>query len=118
MNPERAFIDTNLFLRYLTNDLPEQADVVEKLLHRAAAGELLMITNPLVIAELVWTLESFYKLDPAVIQAQLFDILNTPGLEIEDSDVCLQALLWYNEKNVDFVDAYNVAWIQSRGIQD
>jgi hypothetical protein len=29
---ETAFADTNLFLRYLTNDVPEQADAVEGLL--------------------------------------------------------------------------------------
>lgn len=117
MSPERAFIDTNLFLRYLTNDLPVQADAVETLLHRAAAGELRLATNCLVIAELVWTLESFYKLAPAVIQDQLLAILNTPGLEIEDNDVIFQALLWFIEKRVDFIDAYNAAWMQSRGIQ-
>jgi len=37
---ERAFIDTNLFLRYLTNDIPEEADRVENLLERAEAGEI------------------------------------------------------------------------------
>ena len=40
MNPERLFADTNLFLRYLTNDIPQQADAVETLLRRAAAGEV------------------------------------------------------------------------------
>lgn len=28
MTPERWFADTNLFLRYLTDDVPEQADAV------------------------------------------------------------------------------------------
>jgi hypothetical protein len=32
MTPERWFADTNLFLRYLTNDIPAQADTVEELL--------------------------------------------------------------------------------------
>jgi predicted nucleic-acid-binding protein len=117
MNPERTFIDTNLFLRYLTNDLPAQADAVEGLLRQAASGEILLVTNCMVIAELVWTLESFYKLAPGVIQDQLFATLNTPGLEVEDSDILFQALLWYVEKKVDFIDAYNVAWMQSRAIQ-
>jgi predicted nucleic acid-binding protein len=35
MKPERVFADTNLFLRYLTNDVPDQADAVERLLRRA-----------------------------------------------------------------------------------
>lgn len=29
MKPERVFVDTNLFLRYLTDDVPTQADAVE-----------------------------------------------------------------------------------------
>ena len=32
---ERVFIDTNLFLRYLTNNVPAQADAVEALGRRA-----------------------------------------------------------------------------------
>jgi hypothetical protein len=36
MSPERTFADTNLFLRYLTNDMPEQAEAFEVLLQKAA----------------------------------------------------------------------------------
>ena len=35
----RCFVDTNLFIRYLTNDDPAKADRVEKLLDGAARGE-------------------------------------------------------------------------------
>ena len=34
-----CFIDTNLFIRYLTNDDPGKADRVERLLAEAAAGK-------------------------------------------------------------------------------
>jgi predicted nucleic acid-binding protein len=63
MEAERTFVDTNLFLRYLTNDVPEQADAVEELLNRVAAGEMILVTNSLVCSEMVWTLESFYQKD-------------------------------------------------------
>ena len=63
MENEGTFIDTNLFLRYLTNDVPEQADAVEEVLCKAADGEVALVTNSLVIAEIVWTLESFYRLE-------------------------------------------------------
>jgi uncharacterized protein len=65
MMRERLFADTNLFLRYLTNDIPAQADAVEALLQRAEQEEILLVTNALVMAEIVWTLESFYKADQA-----------------------------------------------------
>lgn len=107
----RAFVDTNLFLRYVTNDVPEQADAVEKLLGRAAAGEVRLVTSAMVMAEIVWTLESFYELSRAAIKEILLGILNTPGLEVETADLIIQAVVWFEEKNVDFIDAYNVAWM-------
>jgi predicted nucleic acid-binding protein len=61
MEAEHTFVDTNLFLRYLTNDVSEQADAVEELLNKAAAREMILVTNSLVCAEMVWTLESFYQ---------------------------------------------------------
>ena len=71
MTRERWFADTNLFLRYLTNDIPAQADAVEVLLQRAEQGEVLLITNALVMAEIVWTLESFYKLPKAEVEEKV-----------------------------------------------
>ena len=49
MNPE--FADTNLFLRYLTNDVPAQADAVERLFRRAARGEWALITDNMKLTE-------------------------------------------------------------------
>jgi predicted nucleic acid-binding protein len=116
MENEHRFVDTNLFLRYLTNDVPEQADAVEELLHKAANGEVTLLTNSLVIAEIVWTLESFYRLERTDIKEKVVAILNTPGLKVVDADLVLQAITGYVEKNVDFIDAYNVAWMLSHGI--
>lgn len=48
MKPEPVFADTNLFLRYLTNDVPAQADAVEQLLLEAAAGKVALVTNALI----------------------------------------------------------------------
>lgn len=116
MKAEVIFADTNLFLRYLTNDIPAQADAVEALLNRAATGEILLTTTSLVIAEIVWTLESFYQLSKKDISGKVLAILNTHGLKVEDSDLLLQAAIWYTEKNVDFIDAYNAAWMLQEDI--
>jgi predicted nucleic-acid-binding protein len=117
MKPERIFADTNLFLRYLTNDVPKQADAVEQLLRRAAAGELVLVTNSLVMAEIVWTLETFYEQSRNDIKDKVLAILNTPGIEVADSELILQAMTWYTQENVDFIDAYNAAWMQGRGLK-
>jgi predicted nucleic-acid-binding protein len=111
MTLERAFIDTNLFLRYLTNDISEQADQVEVLLQKAAVGEISLVTTTLVIAEIVWTLASFYKVSREQIRERILAILNTPGLEVAESDLLIEAATNYAAKNVDFIDAYNAAWM-------
>ena len=111
METEPVFADTNLFLRYLTNDVPAQADLVESLLHRAAKGKINLVTTSMVIAEIVWTLESYYELDKKEIQTMILGILNTDGLEVINSDLILQAIVHYTDKNVDFIDAFNAAWM-------
>jgi predicted nucleic-acid-binding protein len=117
MSPERTFADTNLFLRYLTNDIPEQAGAFELLLQKAAKGEMVFVTNNLVIAEIVWTLESYYRLSKEDIRDKVLAILNTPGLEVTDNETILQATYWYADKNVDFIDAFNASWILNQGVE-
>lgn len=117
MTADFIFADTNLFLRYLTNDVPAQADLVEQLFQRAAKGQVDLVTTALVIAEIVWTLESFYEVSKKDIQLKVLAILNTDGLKVEGDDLILQAVGLYVEKNVDFVDAYNAAWMLKSGVK-
>jgi predicted nucleic acid-binding protein len=111
MANERLFADTNLFLRLLTDDVPDQAEAFANLLRKAGRGEMRFVTNPMVLAEIVWTLESYYELSKEAIQEKILAILNTPGLEVTDGELILRAILWYAEYNVDFIDAYNAAWM-------
>lgn len=116
MKNEAIFADTNLFLRFLTRDVPDQAKVVRQLLQQAARGEISLITTPMVIAEVVWTLESFYKETKENIQQMVLSFLNTPGLEVDNGELVIRALRWYVDKNIDFIDAYNGAWMQTHEI--
>jgi predicted nucleic acid-binding protein len=113
---ERLFVDANVFLRYLTNDIPSEAEVLDRLLCQAAEGRLMLVTNPMVIAEIVWTLESYYRLSPADIRPKIWAMLSTPGLEIAESELVGSAVDAYVEKNVDFIDAYNALWMKQHGI--
>ena len=113
-----VFVDANVFLRYVTNDIPEQADAVEALLDRAASGEIRLVTSVLVVAEVVWTLGSFYKRTKEQVRDAVLALCHTPGLDVEDRDGLVQAAEWHAEKNVDFADAYHAAWMQGRGLTE
>jgi predicted nucleic-acid-binding protein len=116
MSVTEHFIDTNLFLRYLTKDVPEQAQAVDRLLAEAERGRCRLRTSILTIAEIVWTLESYYELHKAEIRDRVMGMLNTPGLEVENSNLIARAIALYVDENIDFVDAYNGLWMQDIGI--
>jgi len=103
------FIDTNLFIRYLTNDDPQKADRVERLLDQAANREIKLITAEIVLAEVVWVLESYYQVGKPAIGDMLKAILATPGLDVKNGNIIENALQYYSIQNIDFVDAYIVA---------
>ena len=113
----RTLADTNLFLRYLTNDVPEQAEAVDALLQETSEGDVVLVATVMTMAEIVWTLESYYNLPRQAVHDRILAILNTPGLEVEASDLVLSAIFWYLEARVDFIDAYNYAWAIERGLQ-
>lgn len=110
------FVDTNLFIRYLTNDDQPKADRVERLLNDAAAGKVRLVTAEMVLAEIVWVLESAYELKAADIAPLVRAILATPGLEVINASLVEQALVHYETRNVDFIDGYIVAVMEKHGL--
>jgi predicted nucleic-acid-binding protein len=113
-----CFVDTNLFVRYLTNDDPAKADRVEQLLSDAAAGAVKLATADLVLAELVWVLESAYNLKAEDIAPMIRAILATPGLDVTNSAVVARALDHYQGRNIDFIDGYIAALMEKLNITE
>jgi len=110
------FVDTNVFLRFLTEDIPEQAQAVERLLRRAISGQIGLRTSALVLAEIVWTLESYYRLSRDEVSEKVLAILNTHGLRVESADLIAEAIMLYRGKGIDFVDAFNAVWMREHEI--
>lgn len=113
-----CFVDTNLFIRYLTNDDPAKADKVEKLLDDAAAGKQKLVTTEMVMAEIVWVLESGYSLKNSDIAPLVRGILATPGLEVINAALVARAVELYETTNIDFIDGYIAAVMEQRGITE
>lgn len=113
---EKLFVDTNIFLRFLTNDDPPKASRVEAFFRKAVAGKIHLVTNLMVIAEMIWTLESYYGLNKEDIGSMVSKILNTPNLKIEGSTLLVEVLDLYISKNMDFIDAYNAFYIKDNNL--
>ncbi len=115
---KRAVIDTNLLVRYLTEDDPSKANEVKRLLLKASEGEVRLIIPSVVIAELVWVLQSFYKLDRSEIVPLLNAILQTHGVEVSDKPILAGAIALYRDGTIDFIDAWIVAYANAAGVRD
>lgn len=114
---KRAVIDTNLLVRYLTEDDPSKANDVKRLLLKAAQGEIKLLVPSVVIAELVWVLQSYYKLDRKEIVPLLNAILHTHGVEVSDKPVVSNAISLFMAGTVDFIDAWIVAFAKAADVR-
>jgi len=103
---EEVWIDANVILRYLLQDHQEFFQKAQKIMLEAEQGKLKLLVAPITIAEVVWTLESFYKIPRKEIADTLSAFICSDGIEAEEGDVVLFALKTYKESNVDFIDAY------------
>ena len=73
------FVDTNIFLRFLTNDVPKQAEKCAILIQKLKKGQETVEISVLAAAEIVWTLERFYKLSKSDIASKMTSILKLRG---------------------------------------
>jgi len=101
----KAYIDSNVILRYLTQDPPKMAEKALKVFTDAKNGRLILLITLLTLAEVVWVLESFYGHSKKQISETLTQFILCEGLEVESLDLMIGSLKIYQEKNIDFADA-------------
>ena len=97
-------LDTNVLVRYLTQDDPTQAETATQVIEGAAErGELLYITS-IVLCEAVCVLEAAYGHSKQEIRAVLEHILRTAQFQFDYKDQLWQAWQDYREGRADFAD--------------
>ena len=97
--------DANVLLRFLTGEPEQLADRSAALLEKSERGELGLRIHPVVVAEVVWVLESFYGYSKDQIRESLLPLLEGHRLRVEGGSAAIQALQTMAEQNVDYADA-------------
>ena len=97
-------LDTNVLVRYLTQDEPRQSRRANALVAEVAAGGDRLFVSAVVLCELVWVLRGAYSLDKAAVVSALERILSTAQLEIDEKDVVREAVEDYRTGGGDFAD--------------
>lgn len=114
------FVDTNIFIRYLTKDDPDKAQACFELFQQAQANQVALTTTEAVITEVVYVLSSqkTYGLARVDIRARLYPLLSVPGLRLPQRRTYLRALDLYATHPLDFEDAVIVAQMERQNIGD
>lgn len=97
-------IDTNILVRYIVADDAGQFRAAARFIEHECSPQEPGFVNRVVLAEVVWVLESSYKLPRLVIASALRPLLSAKQLSIEEVDDARAALLEY-EDGADFSDS-------------
>lgn len=111
-------IDANVILRYLTNDVPDQAKKVEELLIKVEEGSEDVFLPDIILADIIWILEGYYKQPRGQIREWMTAILSLPGLKFSDKDLALTALDIYVDTGIDWSDAFATGQMFKRKITE
>ena len=96
-------IDTNIVVRLLTADDPEQAAAAKQIIE---AGDIFLGVTVLLEAE--WVLRAGYGFDATQIASALRGLAGLPGMSVEEPTLLSTALEWL-EGGMDFADALHLA---------
>lgn len=103
-------LDTNILVRHLTGEPAEQARRATTFLRNADSLEL----PALIVAELVYVLESVYEQTRSQVAALVRAVLAHPPVHAPEETVLLRAVELHETVRVDFAEAYLAAMAERR----
>lgn len=97
-------LDSNVLVRYLTQDDAAQSKKADQLIDEAIrAGEPLFL-NHVVLSEVNWVLARAYGYGGVALADTLEKILSAAQFEFEDKNALWQALAAFRDSGADFAD--------------
>jgi predicted nucleic acid-binding protein len=109
-------VDANLLLRYLTDEPRALADRAAAILEAAEQRRVDLVVAPLILAEVVYVLQSVYHWERQVISERLGELIAAEVIVFLEGETVARALGWYRDiRPLDFADAYLAAAALARG---
>lgn len=107
-----AFVDTNILIRHLTGDPPDQAARATAFL--ADVDELLL--EDVIVAEIVYVLESFYEVPNEEVARLVRAVIAFDPIRVMNPALLLRSLEVYETHRVDYAEACLVASAEASGV--
>jgi predicted nucleic acid-binding protein len=104
------FLDTNVLLRHLLQDYPEQSSVSTALFDQIATGERCVELSATVVFEAVYILSGRYGIEREAIARTLQSIIEFDSIVLPDKAAVVNALnLYPRHRALSFADCYHAA---------
>ena len=98
-------LDTNILVRYLTQDHPIQSPKAREIIERRLTEENPGFVSIVVMVETVWVLDRAYKVAPHEIAAAVERVLQTDVIVVENEQEVFIAMIAIKEGRGSFADA-------------
>jgi predicted nucleic-acid-binding protein len=97
-------LDSNILLRAIANDDPEQSPKARNFIESLKPSDP-GVVNPVVLAEIAWTLRVRYKRPRAEVLARVDALLRSASYLVTGRDAVNRALIRCREYDLEFSDA-------------
>jgi len=111
-------LDTNVLIRYITQDDPSQSKKATALIEGELSEHNLGYVTLITVIEIAWVLESCYDQKKAALIDVIESLIKTKQFLIERADIVHLALKAYQSGNGDFSDAIIAALCKDRGCSE
>ena len=108
-------LDTNVVVRYLTQDDAKQAALASKLFEQVLSVDQPGFVSLITLCEIAWVLADCYDADKARIRAVIEGLLGSKQVVVEEADLVWKALRAWEKSSADFSDALLGQALTARG---
>jgi predicted nucleic acid-binding protein len=115
---EEQFLDTNILLRHLLQDVPDQSARATELIRRIEAGEVRVHISDIVVFEVVFTLTRSYRQPKAAVRDAVLALLDLSGIVLPGKRRFHRVFDLFVGLNISFADAYHVVIMEQQKLTE
>lgn len=104
-------LDANIYIRYILRDNDSHARKAQDYIKNNE-----IYTDPTIIAEVIWVLTSFYKMDKTKFLPPLLSIIEQKNNKSPSKKLIINTLEFFYNHNLSYIDCYLHCLSQAKGI--
>ena len=107
-----SLLDTNVLIRFLTNDSHPKYKTLYTFFESLEKGELQTELKLIVLFQTAFVLKSFYEVPRERIASSLQTLLKFKGLKIKEKRTVTRMLNLWGSEDIEIVDCYLIACLE------